>query len=283
MRIIGLEEHYATNAVREAWARLAPRDRDDSIDLFRGSDVDRQLGNLSDDRIRRMDECGLDVQVLSLTTPGVQNLDAVAAPSQARQANDLVAEAVCTHPDRFQGFAILPTSAPQKAARKLRRAVSELGFRGALVHGRTRDRNMDDPDLFSIYKAAAGLRVPLYIHPQIPSRAVRDAYHSGFGERLDLHLATGGLGWHLETGIQFVRLVMAGVFDRWPDLQIIVGHWGEAVLFYVERVDLLSKAAGPAHQNLVKSPEGLEHITLIQRRKDALPVEASLPRILSQQ
>lgn len=260
MRIIGLEEHYATDAVREAWAWLPPHDRDDSVDLFRGSDVDWKLGDLSDDRIRQMDECGLDVQVLSLTTPGVQNLDAVAAIPLARQANDLVAEAVRTHPDRFQAFATLPTSAPQEAARELRRAVSELGLRGALVHGRTRDRNMDHPDLFPIYEAAASLRVPLYIHPQIPSRAVRESYYSGFGERLDLHLATGGLGWHLETGIQFVRLILAGVFDRWPDLQIIVGHWGEAVLFYLERVDLLSKAA--RHLNRPVTDYFLRHISV---------------------
>lgn len=242
-RIVALEEHFVTADVRDAWSRLDPADRDDSTTMFAGTGLDRRLAELADERMRRMDACGVDVQVLSLTTPGVQNLRAADAVSLARRANDAVAAAVRAHPDRFQGFATLPTPAPDDAARELERAVVELGLKGAMVFGRTGERNFDHPDFLPILEAAAHLRVPVYLHPQVPRRVVRDAYYGGFGDELDLHFATGGIGWHYETGIQILRLILAGAFDRFPELQVITGHWGEAVLFYLERVDLLSKAA----------------------------------------
>ncbi len=92
-----------------------------------------------------------------------------------------------------------------------------------------------------MFEAAAALRHPLYIHPQTPRRSVVDAYYSGFGEQIDAALCTGGIGWHFETGTQVLRLVLSGTFDRHPDLQVIVGHWGEVVLFYLERVETLDK------------------------------------------
>lgn len=243
MKIVAIEEHFGTAEIRDAWSRLGSPDRDDSQALFAGGDVEARLEDLSDARIRHMDECGVDVQVLSLTTPGVQNLDPADAVSLARRANDLVAATVHRRPDRFGGFATLPTPSPAEAARELERAVSQLGLAGAMLCGRTRERGADHPDFLPIYEAAAALRVPLYMHPQIPQQAVRTVYYSGLGEELDLHFATGGLGWHFEAGIQVLRLILSGVFDRFPDLQIISGHWGEVVLFYLERIDLLSKAA----------------------------------------
>ena len=147
------------------------------------------------------------------------------------------------HPGRLGGFATLPTPAPEEAARELERAVTALGLSGAMLHGCTRDRNLDHPDFLPILEAAEHLRLPLYLHPQIPQAPVREALYTGFGEELDLHFATGGLGWHVETGVQFLRLVLAGAFDRFHDLQVILGHWGEVVPFYLERVDVLSRAA----------------------------------------
>ena len=243
MRIVAIEEHLVTRELRDAWSRLDPTQQDASLTLFSDGEIERRLEDLSDARVRHMDACGVDVQVLSLTTPAVQNLDPFEAMPLARRTNDLIAEAVRGRPDRFEGFATLPTPAPDEAARELVRAVTVLGLKGAMLCGRTRNRNLDHPDFLPIFEAAAGLRVPLYIHPQIPQRAVCDALYSGFGEELDLHLATGGLGWHVETGTQLVRLILSGLFDRLPDLQVILGHWGEVVPFYLERIDLLSKAA----------------------------------------
>ena len=137
----------------------------------------------------------------------------------------------------------MPTPAPDEAARELERAVNELGCVGAMLGGRTREINMDDARFFPIYQTAARLGAPLYIHPQSPVKAVRDAYYSGFGN-LDFMFATAGLGWHFETGIQVLRLILSGTFDRLPDLQVIIGHWGEVVLFYLERIDRMSKPSG---------------------------------------
>ncbi len=229
--------------------------------MFSDGEIERRLTDFSDARLHNMDVCGVDVQVLSLTTPAVQNLDPSEAVSLARHTNDLIAEAVRRRPDRFEGFATLPTPAPDEAARELDRAVNRLGLKGAMLCGRTRDRNLDHSDFLPIFEVAAGLRVPVYIHPQIPQRAVRDALYSGFGEELDLHLATGGLGWHVETGIQLVRLILAGIFDRFPDLQLILGHWGEVVAFYLERVDLLSKAAHHLRRPVAEYIRANLHIT----------------------
>lgn len=187
-----------------------------------------------------MDASGLDVQVLSLSTPGVQNLAASDAVALQVDANDALAESVRGEPDRFQGLATLATPNPAAAAAELERAVTRLGLKGAMIFGRTRDRNMDDPEFWPIYEAAAALRAPLHLHPQSPPVAVRDAYYSGHSMRLNAALATHGVGWHYDSGVQVLRLILSGVFDRFPGLQVIVGHWGEMVAFYLERIDSLN-------------------------------------------
>ncbi|MBV8884710.1 MAG: amidohydrolase [Chroococcidiopsidaceae cyanobacterium CP_BM_RX_35] len=190
-----------------------------------------------------MDESGVNVQVLSLTTPALQGLDPELAVELAQQANDLIGETIRQYPDRFEGFATLPTPNPDEAARELERAVTTLGCKGAMLFGRTRDRNLDHPDFLPIFEMAANLQAPIYLHPQIPAPAVREAYYSGFGEQMDGLFATAGWGWHIETGIQAVRLILSGIFDRFPDLQIILGHWGESMLFYLERINVMSESA----------------------------------------
>ena len=112
-----------------------------------------------------------------------------------------------------------------------------------MLCGRTRDKNLDHPDFLPLLAIAAELRVPLFIHPQIPQASVREALYSGFNERVDMSFATFGLGWHYEAGIQFVRLILSGTFDRFPNLQVILGHWGEVVLFYLDRADGLAMQA----------------------------------------
>jgi uncharacterized protein len=150
---------------------------------------------------------------------------------------------VNAHPDRFQGFATLALPAPAAAARELERAVTKLGLQGALVFGRTGERNFDHPDNWPIFEAAASLRAPLYIHPQIPQSRVRAALYSGFDDAIDNAFASTGIGWHYESGVQFLRLALAGVFDHFPDLQVLLGHWGEVVLFYLDRADGLAMQA----------------------------------------
>lgn len=267
MKVVALEEHFVTPDVLAAWHALPPDLRDPSDRQIKG-ELRHKLLDLSDARLRRMDATGVDVQVLSLTTPAVQNLEPADAVLLARASNDLVAATVRGRQDRFQGFATLPTPDPQAAARELERAVVDLRLNGAMLCGRTRDRNVDHPDFLPIFETAAALRAPLYLHPQAPRPAVRDVYYAGFGEQLDVHFATGGVGWHYETGIQALRLVMSGLFDRLPDLQLILGHWGEVLLFYLDRVDMLSgeavSASGLKHpishyfrRNMFVTPSGI--------------------------
>ena len=244
MKIVALEEHVVTDEIVRLGAEVDLRWRDDSAGMMPpDSPMASRLGDLGDERLRLMDESGVDVQVLSLTTPGVQNLDPADARDAASRVNDLIASTVAARPDRFQGFATLPTPDPVAAARELERAVGELGLEGAMIFGRTRDRNADAPEFTPIYETAAALGVPLYLHPQIPDRPVRGSYYSGLGDGLDLNLAMGGIGWHYDAGLQLLRLILSGTFDRLPDLQVIAGHWGEVVPFYLERVDVLSGIA----------------------------------------
>jgi predicted TIM-barrel fold metal-dependent hydrolase len=241
MRTVGTEEHFLTGAVLDAWSRHAPAGGEASAPPGDMGDRLREVGGR---RIAAMDEAGLDVQVLSLTTPGLHDIPAPDAERLQIETNDGIAELVAAHPDRFQGFATLAMAAPDAAATELERAVTTLGLQGALIFGRTGERNLDHPDNWPIFEAAAALRAPLYIHPQLPQPRVREAIYSGFGDEIDRGLASFGIGWHYETGVQFLRLALAGVFDRFPDLQVMLGHWGELVLFYLDRVDGLAAMAG---------------------------------------
>ncbi len=238
VRIVALEEHFMVPELLDAWSRL-PQPQRDHLSGFGDDPISRRLRDVGDERLAAMDDQGVDVQVLSLNTPGVQNLAPGDAVSVAREANDALAGIVRGRPDRFQAFAAVPTPDPQGAAAELRRAVDELGFRGALLNGRTGTTNMDASEYDDLYGVAAELGVPLYLHPQTPVAPVRQAYYSGFGDPVDFLFANFGLGWHYETGVQLLRLIFSGVFDRHPDLQVIVGHWGEVVLFFVERTAMM--------------------------------------------
>ena len=243
MKVVGLEEHFVTAEVMQAWQSLDPQSQGAGARVPVEGESGRRLLDFGAGRVADMDEAGVDVQVLSLTTPGVQNLAADVAISLARASNDRVAELVAERPHRFQGFATLPTPAPAAAARELERAARELKLQGAMVFGRTGERNFDHPDFWPIFEAASALRAPLYLHPQIPQSGVVNAYYKGFDELTDFLFASSGIGWHYETGVQILRMALAGVFDRFPDLQIITGHMGEVVLFYLERLDRMSLAA----------------------------------------
>jgi uncharacterized protein len=281
MRLIAIEEHFLTPEIRRAWS-LGADAEDPTQALHHGELVDR-LEDLGEMRLRLMDEAGVDVQVLSLTTPGLHNLNAVESVSLAQRANDFVAGTVAKQPRRFEGFAALPTPAPSQAPRELERCVRELGLKGAMLCGRTRDKNLDHKDYWPIFECATALDAPVFIHPQIPQRGVRDAYYAGFGREVDLAFSTFGLGWHYEAGIQFVRLVLAGVFDRFPNLQIILGHWGEVVLFYLERLAALNRVAkldrpfvDYARQNLYVTASGMFSHAYLQRSIEIVGVERLL-------
>lgn len=244
MKLIGIEEHFLTAAVRRAWNAAGLEATDPGVAVH-SPVVERRLLDLAEERLALMDETGLDVQVLSLATPALHQLGPESADI-ARRVNDEVAAVVARHPTRFQALATLPVTMPEEAARELDRCVRGLGFRGAMLCGRVGTRNLDDPAFLPIFRHAEALGVPILLHPQVPAAEVRSAYYAGFGPEVDAAFATYGIGWHYETGVQFIRLVLAGVFDAMPRLQLILGHWGELVLFYAERLAALDRVAGLA-------------------------------------
>ena len=281
MKLIAIEEHFLTRDIEDAWA-TAPGPPDPTC-AFHGGDLGARLEDLGDMRLALMDETGVDMQVLSLTTPGLHNLESAVSIALARRTNDLVARTVANRPDRFQGFAALPTPAPAEAARELERAVRELGLKGAMLCGRTRDKTLDHPDFWPIFECAAALGAPLFIHPQIAPPAVREASYSGFDTRLELALAGPGLGWHYEAGLQFVRMGLAGVFDRFPNLQIILGHWGEVVLFFHERFAVFDRVgarqrpfADYVRRNLYVTASGMFSEAYLQRCVDIIGIDRIL-------
>jgi len=243
VKIIAIEEHWNSVSIRDALDRLPAGTRDESVAFNTMGDNQARLEDVGPGRIEAMDAAGIDVSILSVVTPATQALPAPDAVALARDANDEATGAVRAHPARLRAFATLPTSDPQAAAAELERSATRLGHVGAMVHGRTGTRTLDDPAYDDLFATAARLRLPIFIHPQIPSNELRDAAYRGLDPLLDLGLATFGWGWHADTGLSALRLILRGTFDRHPDLQIVLGHWGEMLLFWMDRADSLSGIA----------------------------------------
>jgi predicted TIM-barrel fold metal-dependent hydrolase len=280
MKIIAIEEHVLPDEIKQAWSTIPGAD-DGTLGLNPGL-LGERLRDTGEQRLALMDETGVDVQVLSLTTPGLNNLGHHGI-DLARRANDLIADTVSANPTRFQAMASLSFAKPDMAADELHRAVTELGFKGAVLFGRVGDKNLDDALFEPTFACAAELGVPLLIHPQIPQAGVRDAYYAGFGAPIDLALSTFALGWHFEAGMQLVRLVLGGVFDRHPNLQVILGHWGELVLFYLERlvmIDRVSHLERPfieyIRNNLYLTASGMFSPAYMQQSIDVVGVDRIL-------
>jgi|SRR5208337_1020724 len=170
MRTITLEEHYASPAFLDGPGRML-REQAGMAGRFGRGDLARDLSDLGDQRIAEMDAAGIDVQVLSLTDPSVQQLNATGAVTLAREANDYLADAVRRYPKRFAGFATLPTAAPEIAAGELERMVHEHGFKGGWINGHTQGRYLDDRFFWPILERAEALKVPsAFIRPPHRSR-----------------------------------------------------------------------------------------------------------------
>ena len=245
MRLIGIEEHFITSDVRDAWDAMRLGARDPGA-AFHGGDIGRRLLDLADERLALMDETGLDMQVLSLTTPALHHLGPESV-ELAQRTNDAVAAAVARAPPSLPGPRHPAGRDAKGCGGGAGTCVRMLGFKGAVLCGRVGDRNLDHPDFAPVLERAAALRVPMLLHPRTPAPAVRETYYSGFTPEVDAACAAYGLGWHFDGGVQFVRLVLSGTFDRLPDLQVILGHWGELVLFYAERLAAMDRVSGLAH------------------------------------
>lgn len=249
MRTITLEEHFVSPGFlkgpgKEFTEQIRSRGP-------AGAKLYLQLQNIGAERIAEMDAAGIDVQVLSLNAPGLEQTPAPDQIALAHESNDFVAEAVRNYPTRLGAFATLPTAAPDQAAKELERRVSRDAFKGALINGHSQGRYLDDPVFSPILECAAALNVPIYLHPTFPPKAVIDASYGGFSPPVSAMLATAAWGWHIETATHLIRMVLGGVFDRYPALQVIIGHLGEGIPFMLPRLD----------RNLPQAVTGLKHPT----------------------
>ena len=237
MRTITLEEHFASPAFMEGPGKKLKAQAANFGERARY--LLDQLTHLDETRTAEMDKAGIDMQVLSLTAPGVEQLEPNDALALARESNDFLAAAIAKHPTRFGGFAALPTAEPDQAAAELERRVREQGFKGAVINGHTRGRYLDDKFFWPILERAEALDVPIYLHPTPPPQPVIDASYSGFAPMVTEMLSGPGWGWHIETAVHVIRMILGGVFDRYPKLQIIIGHMGETLPFMLQRVDAM--------------------------------------------
>lgn len=228
MSLIALEEHFAWD----------PASAGNVVGTWLRSNnpvAYERLYDRSTLRLEQMDAAGIDFQILSLFDPGVQDeTDVARAIDLARHANEDLAETVRENPDRFGGFATLATQDPAAAAAELERAVTDLGLVGALINGHCQGRYLDDPAYEALFACAQELGVPIYLHPTTPHPAVMDAWFAPYvGD--GLHLASWGFA--VETGTHVLRLIYSGLFDKFPGLQMIIGHLGEMLPFAAYRID----------------------------------------------
>ena len=254
MKLICLEEHAVDADIDEATR---------SIQVLRApylADVDSQFQDVADEthdilphlvtmkeataqglqlgveRIAQMDRHGIDVQVLSYSS-APQLAPAHTAVGLAQRANDRLAAAVRAYPTRFRAFATLPWQVTDQAVIELERAVHDLGMVGTLLIGRPGETFLDDARYEPIIAKLNQLKVPLYVHPGVPLPEVREPYYGGLNKEVSARLSLFGWGWHNEAGVHVIRMMLAGLFDNYPDLQVISGHWGEMVPFYLQRLD----------------------------------------------
>jgi len=232
-KVIALEEHYSDREIADTFPPEARH----------GGKIQERLLDYNELRLAEMDEAGVDMQVLSQSAPSLQRLDGETAVRIATGANDRLAKIVEANPSRFAAFAALPTADPKGAADELERSVTQLGFKGAMVHGLTNGLFLDDKQFWPIFERAQALDVPLYLHPASPDQAVVDRYYKDYVEDFPSILAATW-GFTVETATQAIRLVLSGVFNKYPGLKIILGHMGEGLPFLMWRIDFTLKRMG---------------------------------------
>ena len=256
MRVITLEEHFVTQSFLKATGAYSNAGPSPLTAL------QPQLLDLGAGRIAAMDESGIDLQVLSLAAIGFDSLSADTASSLAKEINDELAEAVKAQPKRLAGFAVLDLKDPDAAAAELERCITKLGFVGAMLDGTTDGKFLDDPEFTPVFEAASELGVPIYLHPAPPPKTVMKAYYEGLPGELGHMLSIAGWGWHAETGLHTLRLIVSGLFDHFPKLQLVIGHMGEGIPYALARSSgILSRGAPGLRQPVAEYFKTNIHLT----------------------
>ena len=268
-RLITVEEHYNSKAVNEKIRKIYAEHGTDSDMRAVGAATGEAAPGASDlgvERIAYMDAHGIDAQVISYASGIPATMEPEFSVALCRDVNNEMAEKAAAYPGRFYLFAHLPLGDGDEAAKELERCVKELGFVGAMISGHYHDLPYDDAHYLPIFEKAVELDVPVYLHPGIVSPAITEKYYKGDWSPRATFLFSGfGVGWHFDVGVQVLRMMMAGVFDKLPKLKIMIGHWGELVSFYMYRTDeipqeitgLKKKISDYFKENVYVNPSGM--------------------------
>lgn len=246
MNSITFEEHFVLKEVQQQMGdALKPSPNGvplnamlEALEKETGFSNEDEITN-HDQRIKFMDEQDVQMQVLSYGNGSPSLLKGEKAIELCQYTNDRLKQYIDEHSDRFLGFATLPINEPEAAATELKRCINELGFKGALIFGRPNGKFLDNPEFDVIFETAEQLNVPIYLHPAPISDGAYQTYYQSdnYSDATAATFASFGYGWHIDVGIHAMRLVLSGLFDRHPNLSMIIGHWGEFTPFFYERMD----------------------------------------------
>ncbi len=236
---IAAEEAWGTAELFAEWKRVLDANPPDepgfaalwrNLDPAGGGGFTPRLMDLGAGRLDAMDAAGIDMQVLMLTAPGVQVFDADRGTALAADSNDQLADACRRYPDRFAGLAAVAPQDPGRAAAEIERGRNTLGLKGVIVNSHTKGEYLADTKFWEIFEAAEALDAPIYIHPRSPSPDM-------LGPFVDYDLLRGDLGFGVEVAFHTQAIINAGVFDRFPDLKLVIGHGGEGIPYNLYRID----------------------------------------------
>ncbi len=248
--VIAIEEHYWDKDLTAHFK---------GVEGSRNPEMLKRLYDLGDYRISLMDAAGVDMQVLSHGAPSLQKIGADLAVDLGRRVNDRLGEACARYPKRFAAFAALPTAAPEAAARELERCV-KAGFKGAMIHGLSNGEFLDDPKFDPIWATAERLDVPIYLHPSVPDPTVAKIYYEKYLEDFPM-VIRAAWGFTVETATIAIRLVLGGVFERHPKMNLVLGHFGETLPFVLWRIDQALKRPGAKPMDFRKVFSSNFHVT----------------------
>ena len=250
MKKIDLEAHYFTKdylkafGARTEYPKLEPSvdENNQKFNIFwheanvpqiSGAGAGAKLLDVGEGRIKQMEADGIDMQAISLSDPGLEVLDAEIAITIARKTNDQISTVINKYPNKFIGLAAIAVHDPKEAARELERAIKELGFRGVKINSNLKGKYLDDQKYWPIFEKMEELDIPLYLHPMVPSATTMKGYttYGGF-------LTGPSLGYAHDTSLHVMHLIASGLFDKYPGLTIILGHLGEGLPFWMDRLNL---------------------------------------------
>ena len=242
MKIITVEEHFMSKRVNDKIKEIMIKQGNvnesmfNYIDNFMNTSL---ISNLGEERIAYMDKVGVNTQIIGYGNNAPMNLKGQEAVELCKMANDELYEATKKYPGRFYGYAQIPVDVPEEAVKEMERCVKELGFVGVMICGIFHGHFLDEEKFYPIFEKAVELDIPIYLHPGEVSQNIRNEYYTGnWSPMVTNTFATYGIGWHYEVGIHVIRLILAGILDKLPNLKIIIGHWGETIPYYFDRLDM---------------------------------------------